>query len=85
MPDHWLRSTCLFPDEAEVARLIMGPKRAKTWPERALILERQGLPPIDPLLGGRYWPAVRDFFDRRQGLKGAEIAGYALDGPEDWS
>ncbi len=31
--------TFLFPDEAEVARLILDPKRAKVWPERALILE----------------------------------------------
>jgi hypothetical protein len=26
------------------------------------------MPQVDPLMGGRYWPAVRAFFDRRHGV-----------------
>ena len=57
--------SCLDPDEAEIARLILGPKRAKAWSGLAVVLERSGLPRVDPMMGGRYWPAVRAFFDRR--------------------
>jgi hypothetical protein len=31
-------------------------------------LERQGLPKIDPLMKGRFWPAVEAFFRNRHGL-----------------
>ena len=55
--------TCLFPDEAEIARLILGPKRAKMWPALAIVLERRGLPKVNPQFGGRYWPKVRLFLD----------------------
>ena len=56
--------SCLYPDEAEIARLILGSKRAKAWSGLAIVLERSGLPKIDVMMGGRYWPAVRAFFDR---------------------
>ncbi|WP_298951494.1 hypothetical protein [uncultured Methylobacterium sp.] len=32
------------------------------------VLERDGLPKIDPLVGGRPWRAVQACFDRRYGL-----------------
>jgi hypothetical protein len=32
------------------------------------MLERDGLPKIDPLMGGRFWPAVRQWFLDRHGL-----------------
>jgi hypothetical protein len=48
----------LYPDEAEIARRVLG-KRAREWPGKAVLLERDGLPKIDPLMGGRFWPAVR--------------------------
>jgi hypothetical protein len=65
----------LYPDETELARLVLG-TRAREWPSKAILLERQGLPKIDPLMGGRFWPAVRQFFLDRHGL-GAQAA----DGP----
>jgi len=34
----------------------------------AAVLERDGLPKIDPLRGGRFWPAVRQWFLDRHGL-----------------
>ncbi|WP_313901206.1 hypothetical protein [Methylobacterium sp. J-048] len=43
---------------------MLGPKRAKVWPGLAVVLERSGLPRVDVMFGGRYWPAVRAFLDR---------------------
>jgi hypothetical protein len=57
----------LYPSEDELARLVMG-DRAQLWRERVQVLERHGFPPIDPLMGGRYLPAVRKFLDSRHGL-----------------
>lgn len=58
----------LYPDEKTIAELVLGRKRAKEWRGLAIVLERQGLPPIDPQFGGRYWPAVVRWFDRRNRL-----------------
>jgi hypothetical protein len=38
----------------------------KTWRAAAYVLEKAGLPTGDPLFcGRRYWPAVKEFLDRR--------------------
>ena len=55
----------LYPDEAEIAQAVLGPGRAKCWPSLATVLERSGFPKIDVMMGGRYWPAVKAFLDRR--------------------
>jgi hypothetical protein len=47
-------------------------------------LERQGFPQPDPLFGGRYWPAVRAFLDRRYGLGAKLSSPLAPDGAEKW-
>ena len=72
----------LFPSEPEIAeRLCQTPK---AWSALAVVLEREGLPRIDPLLGGRYWPAVRAFMDRRSGLLPATRVPVGPDGEETW-
>lgn len=63
-----LEPSCLYPDEAEIARLVLGPKRSKAWPGLAVLFERQGMPKVDPQTGGRYWPKVKEFLDRRERL-----------------
>lgn len=45
------------------------------------MLERAGLPPIDPVMGGRFWPAVEAFWRKRYGLSAVEAS--ALDGVEN--
>lgn len=60
--------TALFPDEKEIARLVLGPGREKQWREIAQVLEKRNFPPINPLMGGRYFPAVRAFFDHENGV-----------------
>jgi len=54
----------LYPSEAEIAVLVLGPSRAREWPAIADVLEKRGLPKVDPLTGGRYLPAVLAFLDR---------------------
>jgi hypothetical protein len=58
----------LFPDEKRIARALLGAGRESEWRATAQVLERHGLPLIDPLMGGRFWPAVVAFFYRRAGL-----------------
>lgn len=56
----------------------------REWRRLVPILEREGLPRKDPLIGRRYWPAVRAWLDRRHNL-GANISPSAQDEEEDWS
>lgn len=52
----------LYPTEAQIAQAVLG-SRAKDWPRIAKSLEdKEGLPRINELMGGRFWPAVVAFF-----------------------
>lgn len=52
----------LYPTEAQIARAVLG-DRAKDWKHIAKVLEdKEGLPRINELMGGRFWPAVVAFF-----------------------
>ncbi|HEX4114150.1 MAG TPA: hypothetical protein VH020_16575 [Stellaceae bacterium] len=43
-------------------------------------------PRLDPLWRGRYWPALRAWFDNDQGVRGnAVVASSAQDGPESFN
>lgn len=85
----------LYPDEAAVAAAVMGPKRARDWPEKARYLEdKHGLPRVDELMGGRFWPAVVAFFRERHGMsvdgrpgpisKTIRVVPYKPDGKENY-
>jgi hypothetical protein len=65
MPRPSPRNQGLFPCEAEVARRLS--QSPTEWAAKAKILERDGLPKVDPLMGGRPWPAVQAYFLRRYG------------------
>ena len=59
----------LYPSEDQIARAVMGPERAREWPGKARYLQdKHGLPAIDELMGGRFWPAVEAFFRARHGV-----------------
>jgi hypothetical protein len=88
----------LYPDDAELGRRVLGPKRAHLWKSMLPELERRGFPPVSALYGGRYWPAVVAFFDRENGVasrleggavvytipdRSISIRPFAPDGPED--
>src|SRR5438132_1035703 len=59
----------LYASEEELAHAVLGPDRAPEWKSIAALLETRGLPKIDALMGGRYVPAVKAFFDREHGLQ----------------
>lgn len=70
----------LFPDEVDIARAVLGTGRVSDWKSIAPSLERQGLPRIDPVFGGRYWPAVKAWMDRRAGLTTMTVPARAREG-----
>ncbi|BEV44371.1 hypothetical protein [Afipia carboxidovorans] len=59
----------LYPSEAQIAREVMG-DRHKDWPSKARFYEAKDptFPKINQLMGGRYWPAVKLWFDRQNGV-----------------
>lgn len=58
----------LFPDEADIARAVLGPRGARDWKTIVPSLKRQGFLRMDPVFGARYRPAVKAWMDRRAGL-----------------
>ena len=58
----------LFASDEAIATAFMGPGKTSEWRQIAALLETRGLPKIDALMGGRYVPAVRAFFDKEYGL-----------------
>ena len=75
-----LKRQGLYPCEAEIARRLS--QSEKHWRRIAPQLERQGLPKIDPVMKGRFWPAVEAFFRNRHGL--GNMVGSQPDGEEMW-
>jgi hypothetical protein len=71
----------LFADDAAIGLALLGPARASEWKQIAALLEGKGLPKMDPLMGGRYVPAVKAYFDRE--YKVHDTFGAAPDGRED--
>jgi hypothetical protein len=70
----------LFPTEEEVARRLS--QDPKAWRAKATVLERDGLPRVHPIMGGRYWPAVVAFWNRQYGLMSG--GPVVLDGQENF-
>lgn len=58
----------LFASDEVIAVAFIGPGKTAEWRQIAALLETRGLPKIDALMGGRYVPAVRAFFDKEYGL-----------------
>lgn len=71
----------LYAPEDAIGRAILGPRRSSEWKQIAALLETRGLPKIDALMGGRYVPAVRKFFDVENGL--STEGPLEADGVED--
>ena len=75
-----LKRQGLYPCEAEIARRLS--QSEKHWRSIVQQLERQGLPKIDPIMKGRFWPVVEAFFRNRHGL--ANMVASQPDGEERW-
>lgn len=69
----------LFLREDEIARRLG--QTPGEWRAKAAILERHGLPRVNSLMGGRYWPAIRAFWDRRYGI--SNVGASQPDGGEN--
>ena len=78
-----LESLPLFATDRLLGAALLGPDRVQEWLHIAPLLEARGLPKVDDLIGGRYVPAVRAFFDHLYGL---DRSGPPLapDGTEDF-
>jgi hypothetical protein len=74
----------LFADENALAGAIIGPGKTHHWHQVAPLLEGRGFPKIDAVMGGRYTPAVRAFFDREYKVTAAHQVAER-DGAEDWT
>lgn len=59
-----------FASEDDLATALMGTGKITVWRQIAPLLERRGFPTVDGLLGGRYVPAVKAFFDREYRVTG---------------
>ena len=74
----------LFATDDVIGAALLGPKRVQEWRQIAPMLEARGLPKVDPLMGGRYVPAVRAYFDHQYGLDRNGDRPLAPDGAEDF-
>ena len=72
----------LFAADEDISVALMGPGKASEWRQRAALLEPRGLPKVDAMMGGRYMPAVKRFFDNEYGLIGDTMLAVP-DGPEE--
>ena len=74
----------LFATDDVIGAALLGPERLQEWRQIAPMLEARGLPKVDPLMGGRYVPAVRAYFDHQYGLDRGGGVPLAPDGVEDF-
>ena len=75
----------LFASDREIGAVLLGFERACEWKALAPLYERQGFPKIDQIMGGRYVPAVKAFFDKQYGV--ASLNPTTPDGtdrPDTW-
>jgi hypothetical protein len=79
-----LASLPLFAPDKLLGAALLGTDRALEWVQIAQLLESRGLPKIDPMMGGRYVPAVRAFFDHQYGLDRSSGGPLSPDGLEDF-
>jgi hypothetical protein len=61
----------LFAADEEIGEAVLGWDRKREFAGMAQLQERDGMPKIDPVWGGRYVPAVKAFFDSQFGLSAA--------------
>jgi hypothetical protein len=74
----------LFASDDVIGTALLGADRVQEWKQMAPMLETRGLPKIDTLMGGRYVPAIRAFFDHLYGLDHSGDAPLAPDGIENF-
>jgi hypothetical protein len=61
----------LFACDEDIGEAVLGYERRKEFAGLAALHERDGMPKISPVWGGRYVPAVKAFLDAQYGLSTA--------------
>jgi hypothetical protein len=79
-----IESLPLFATDDVIGAALLGDDRVQEWRQMVPLLEARGLPKVDPLMGGRYVPAVRAYFDHQYGLDRGGDVPLAPDGVEDF-
>ena len=74
----------LFATDDVIGTALLGADRVQEWRQMVPLLEARGFPKVDPLMGGRYVPAVRAYFDHQYGLDHGGGLPLAPDGVEDF-
>lgn len=75
----------LFASDDAIGAALLGGERVSEFQAMVPLLEARGLPKVDHLMGGRYIPAVRAFFDHLYGInRSADAPALAPDGIEDF-
>lgn len=59
-----------FASEDDLATALMGTGKITAFRAVVPLLEKRGFPTIDGLMGGRYVPAVKAFFNREYAVDG---------------
>jgi hypothetical protein len=70
----------LFASDDAIGEAVLGRDRKCEFAGLAQLHERDGMPMIHPVWGGRYVPAVKAYFDHAHGLSAAAL--LAPDGVE---
>lgn len=73
----------LYLSEEQIAEKVLGKGRLQEWYRLARTWETEGLPTIDKLTSGRFWPAVEAFFLKRHGVSITNPP--ASHGREEWT
>lgn len=74
----------LFVTDDVLGAALLGPERVTEWRQMAPLLEARGMPKVGDLMGGRYVPAIKAFFDHSYGLDRCGPPPLAPDGVEDF-
>lgn len=61
----------LFASDEAIGEAVLGRDRRSEFHGLATLQERDGMPKISPVWGGRYVPAVKSFLDAQFGLSAA--------------
>jgi hypothetical protein len=71
----------LFAADDEIGEAVLGRDRKREFAGIAQLHERDGMPKIDPVWGGRYVLGVKAFFDSQYGLSAAvPLAANGVEG-----
>jgi hypothetical protein len=70
----------LFARDEEIGEAVLGRDRKGEFAAIAQLQERDGMPKVCPVYGGRYVPGVKAFLDAQYGLSTVPLAPNGMEG-----